>query len=507
MKVRTVATTCAVAAAMALSPASPVRADAGDAIAGALIGGIIGHAIAKDQQRRKQTTTTRRSTSTKSTKSTGISAAQREQNREVQTALNHFGYPVGTPDGSLGPKSRSAISSYQATLGYPPTGQLTDYERTLLVTAYHRAVAGGPQVMQVMGTHPMGIKGLLLLQRDEMAGLPTQMPGQMAGQMTGQGMAVAGAMAGAGAMMAAEPVQPVAPAPALPALVAEPAPAPAAPALPSFGGTLVSLSSHCNTIALKTNANGGYMTVANMSDPAQALSEQFCLSRAAAIQQGEALSRAVPGVTPQQVADQCKAFGPVLKDQVTAVSLKPAPEVLAGVTQFIAGSGMSPAQLSGTSKICLGVGYALDDADVALGSALVLTALGESGYAALPGYHLADGIGATRRPDLAMGWFELTPAGAPGLPGTPAGQGDLVRKAVFMLNGRSDGPAQPAAPLPVLAPAPSAPEVVVEAAPAPAETVIAAAPQATSATPPATTPVAARAVSVMTALPRLMLGQ
>jgi peptidoglycan hydrolase-like protein with peptidoglycan-binding domain len=204
----------------------------------------------------------------------------------VQTALNHFGYPVGTPDGSLGPKSRSAISSYQATLGYPPTGQLTDYERTLLVTAYHRAVAGGPQVMQVMGTHPMGIKGLLLLQRDEMAGLPTQMPGQMAGQMTGQGMAVAGAMAGAGAMMAAEPVQPVAPAPALPALVAEPAPAPAAPALPSFGGTLVSLSSHCNTIALKTNANGGYMTVANISDPAQALSEQFCLSRAAAIQQG-----------------------------------------------------------------------------------------------------------------------------------------------------------------------------------------------------------------------------
>lgn len=502
MKIRTVATTCAVAAAMALSPASPVRADAGDAIAGALIGGIIGHAIAKDQQRRKQTTTTKRSTSTKSTKSSGISAAQRDQNREVQTALNHFGYPVGTPDGALGPKSRAAISSYQATLGYPPTGQLTDYERTLLVTAYHRAIAGGPQVMQVMGTHPMGIKGMLLLQRDEMAGLPAQMPGQL----PGQGMAVAGAMAGAGAMMAAQPVQPAAP--ALPALVAEPAPAPPAPALPSFGGTLVSLSSHCNTVALKTNANGGYMTVANLIDPTQALSEQFCLSRAAAIQQGEALSRAVPGVTPQQVADQCKAFGPVLKDQVTAVSLKPAPEVLAGVTQFIAGSGMSPAQLSGTSKICLGVGYAMDDVDVALGSALVLTALGESGYAALPGYHLADGIGATRRPDLAMGWFELTPAGAPGLPGTPAGQGDLVRKAVFMLNGRSDAPTQPATALPVLAPAPSAPEVVVQAAPAmiplvPAESVAQAAPQ------PATvaTPAAARAVSVMTALPRLMLGQ
>ena len=144
MKPMTVATTCAFAAALALTPTEPVRADAGDAIAGAIVGGLIGHAIAKDQQRRKTTTTTKRS-STKSAKPAkpGISAAQREQNREVQTALNQFGYNVGTPDGSIGPKSRAAISQYQATLGYPPTGQLTDYERTILVTAYHRAVAGG----------------------------------------------------------------------------------------------------------------------------------------------------------------------------------------------------------------------------------------------------------------------------------------------------------------------------------------------------------------------------
>lgn len=476
MKPMTVATTCAFAAALALTPAEPVRADAGDAIAGAIVGGLIGHAIAKDQQRRKATTTTRSSTKAAKPAKPGISAAQREQNREVQTALNQFGYDVGTPDGSIGPKSRAAISQYQATLGYPPTGQLTDYERTILVTAYHRAVAGGPQVGQVAATHPMGMKGLLLVQRDEMAGLPTA---------TAVLPAAVAATAGAAA---------------LPALVAEPAPV-AAPALPAFGGTLVSLSSHCNAVSLKTNANGGFATLAAMPDPSQALSEQFCLSRAAAIQQGESLARAVPGVTPQQVAEQCKAFGPVLKDHVTAVSLKPAPEVLAGVTQFITQSGMSPAQLSGTSKICLGVGYATDDAEVALGSALVLTALGEAGYGSLPGFHLADGIGATRRPDLAMGWIELGQGAALG---GAAGQGDLVHKAIFALNGRSDGPAAtPATPLPVLAPAPQG-----TLAAAPATTPVQPEVQQAAASPaPATASTgAANAAAVLTALPRLMLG-
>ncbi|MFD1809189.1 peptidoglycan-binding domain-containing protein [Gemmobacter lanyuensis] len=171
MKAMTVATSCALSAALAFTPAAPVRADAGDAIAGAIVGGLIGHAIAKDQQRRKATTQQQQSAPRKTS---GISAAQREQNREVQTALNHFGYDVGTPDGALGPKSRSAISSYQATLGYPPSGQLTDYERTILVTAYHRAVAGGPAVMQIVGNSPMGMRALLLAQRDEMAGVPGQ---------------------------------------------------------------------------------------------------------------------------------------------------------------------------------------------------------------------------------------------------------------------------------------------------------------------------------------------
>lgn len=487
MKVRGVATTVVVAA-LALGHAEPVRADMGDAIAGAIVGGLIGGAIAKDQQKRKAQQKTY-----SAPKKPTMSTAQREENREVQTALNHFGFPVGAPDGVLGSKSRGAISSYQAMLGYPPSGQLTDYERTILVTAYHRAVAGGPQVMQVAGTHPMGMKGLLLVQRDEMAGIPSQ-----------QGnLAVTSAGAAVGAAVGAAPA-------ALPALVAEPAPVapPAAPQLPSFGGaTLVSLSSHCNQVALKTSANGGFATLATLSDPAQALSEQFCLSRAVAIQQGETLTQGLAGVTPQQIAEQCKAFGPVLKEHVNAVSLKPATEVIPGVSGFIAVSGQSPAQLSGTSKICLGAGYAMDDMDVALGSALVLTALGEAGYAELAGHHLAEGIGATRRPDLAQGWYEMAlGSGAPALAGSAPERGEMIRKAVFQLNGRSEAPA---AALPVLvAPAPVT-EVAAPVVPAPQPVVappVVAAPVTEAAAQPSGGITAGQAVSFATALPRLMLG-
>jgi len=128
-------------------------------------------------------------------------------------------------------------------------------------------------------------------------------------------------------------------------------------------------------------------------------------------------------------------------------------------------SGMAPAQLAGTAKICLGVGYTTDAMDVAIGSALLLTALGEKGYGELLGHHLSQGFGAAVRPDLALGWYEMglaaTQAGAsifaPGLPDRT----DLIRKAAYTINGRSDLVA-PAAPLPVLA-APPAPVVVAEA--------------------------------------------
>ena len=440
MKLKGIAT-AGIIAALGLAPAGQVQADAGDAIAGALIGGIIGHAIANDQNKRRATTqrTYRKST---------VSSAQREANREVQTALNHFGYPVGAPDGAIGPRSRGAISSYQATLGYPPTGQLTEYERTVLVSAYHRAIAGGPMVAQAAATHPMGMRGLLLMQRDEMAGIPPAMvaaPSVPVAPMV-PAMPVLVTPAAPAAVMAATP--------ALPSLMPEaPATVAAAPALPSFMGSgtpQVSLASQCNKISLMTNTNGGYVTEASMTDPTFALGEQFCLARTYAMATGEELAGKVAGFTPAQISEQCAGFGPVLAEHVVGLSMKTRDEVLTGVKSFIMGSGMSPAQLSGTAKVCLGVGYTTDAMDVAVGSALLLTAMGEAGYAELLGHHLSQGFGATMRPELALDWYDmgLTAIGqgqavfAPGLGGD---RGAVIRKAAYTAAGRA-GDLAPAVP-------------------------------------------------------------
>jgi len=490
MKMKAIATT-ALVASVALSPMSPMtapaHADGRDFIAGAIIGGILGGAVANENNKKK---------STKSTKRSSISAEQREANKEVQTALNYFGYPVGTPDGSIGPKSRSAIAEYQAFIGYPATGQLSEHERTILVTSYHRAVAGGPVIASTVAGSVYGLKAVLVAQRDEMAGV-------------------------GGGVLAATPGLPApgtvaaATAAALPVIVAdapEAAPEPEVvtaaadePALPSFmspAGANGSLAAECNQVSLTTTANGGMTTADGMQDANFALAEQFCLARTFAMAKSDELTAAVAGFSPDQIAEQCAGFGPVLKDHVAALSLKPAEVVLAGVEGFILTSGMSPAQLSGTAKVCLGVGYSRDDMDVAIGSALLLTAMGEKGYGEYLGHHLAQGFGATERPDLAMGWYEmsLTAMGqgqmvvAPGMGGRDA----VIKKAAYTINGRAAELAPEAevqeAALPVFKVAPEAlpvdeapvEEAAVEAAPAlvaPAVTETAAATPETLAAP------------------------
>jgi peptidoglycan hydrolase-like protein with peptidoglycan-binding domain len=44
--------------------------------------------------------------------------------REAQTILNRLGYDAGTPDGQMGPRTRNALSQFQAERGIPVTGRL-----------------------------------------------------------------------------------------------------------------------------------------------------------------------------------------------------------------------------------------------------------------------------------------------------------------------------------------------------------------------------------------------
>ena len=160
-----------VAASVVIATANPVLADGGDLVGG-LIGGMIGAAIINGQQQQQRGTQTVRRAQP------SMSAEERARNVEVQTALNHFAFPVGRPDGVLGRRSRAAIGEYQALLAFPATGNLTEMERQILVTSYQRALIGGPQVTKVVSSSPVGLRGLLLAQRDEMLGMGQGMMAQ-----------------------------------------------------------------------------------------------------------------------------------------------------------------------------------------------------------------------------------------------------------------------------------------------------------------------------------------
>jgi hypothetical protein len=141
---------------LATTPVAAMADNLGAAIAGAIIGGAIVHS----QQPKKKVYV-----------KTYSNTAARTQNRETQTALNYFGFNAGTPDGVLGTRSRSAISPYQAFLGYPVTGQLSPYERNFLVSSYNRAQIGGPDVGKIMQRSTTGTKALLVAwQKDQMTG-------------------------------------------------------------------------------------------------------------------------------------------------------------------------------------------------------------------------------------------------------------------------------------------------------------------------------------------------
>ncbi|NBB96980.1 MAG: peptidoglycan-binding protein [Alphaproteobacteria bacterium] len=539
------------AAALSLGVATfPMeQARAQDGLVGGIIGGIIGGAISNGQ-RKSQPQRTQRVVRSRPT----VSSAQREQNRSVQTALNHFGWNVGSADGVLGRKSREGASQYQAFAGFSATGRLTDFERNILLTAHQRAVTGGPQVAQTVSTHPQGMRGLVLVVRDEMSGRsPARSAGnyglpapvatavdeiaassdpnaeqlvQRAGfiqlaDMNGDGRtdyiidtSVTGSAFWCSAQACtvqaflstpdgyvrndfqafnvtpamftctrgtcdldksdapvsvaapAAPKAPAQPSPTTEVALSVPSAQPAgrnpdagqtadaaAPAIPNFfggGQATRSLASHCNKVNLLTNANGGFATMESMDDRAIVIAEQFCLARTYAMADGEELIAKVQGATPDQIAAQCAGFAPSLQPHVSALSVKSRDEVMRDVGSFILQTGMNPEQLGATARICLSVGYKQDDMGLAIGSGLLLVAMGERAYGELMGHHLAEGFGASQRDDLSLAWYEhgLDPAKTAVFAPMQPERDDLLRAAVF----EDDAPAAedaPATALPV----------------------------------------------------------
>ncbi len=415
--------TSAVIAALVAAPMTRAMADAADGLVGGLVGGIVGGVIVNEaaKNRERQRTVVVR-------QAPRVSSATRAANREVQTSLNYFGFNAGPIDGVIGRGTRSAIAGYQAHLGYPATGELTPYERDFLITSYQRAIAGGPTTAQMIATNPQGSKGLLTMFRDQALGL------QPRGAVPAYGQQGVVAAAPAPQVQQAPTFAAAAPGTSLPTFQLQPE-APVAR----------SLASHCGEVSLVTGTNG-FITASTMTDPSRALAEQFCLARAYTMDDGEKLAGRVAGVSREQIEAQCRGLAPALETQVAALSQKAAPDVVASVASFVEASGREPAQLAGTSKICLSVGYRTDNMPVALASALLLAGLGQQPYAELLGHHLSQGFGALERRDLARQWYamaiEAVEGGAaqvinPGQPERVA----LLRKAAL----GDDGTAAPTA--------------------------------------------------------------
>jgi peptidoglycan hydrolase-like protein with peptidoglycan-binding domain len=430
----------------------------GEAFVGGLLGSAIGTAIVNHQQQRRPVVVERRYV-TKRAPAPVVNSWQREQNRQVQTALNYFGFPAGVADGVLGANSRAAIGQYQAFLGYPATGVLSEYERAFLTSSYDRALVGGPQAAQIMASG-QGTRGLLLAWRQEQMGVPPAAP-------TMPAVAAAPAAVAPPAPEAVAPPAPAAaPAPIPQAVTAattpaeEPADAPAAPegGLPSFlpGAAAASIDSYCNRINLATSTNGGFVTVAAMSDPGQALGEQFCLARTYAIEQGDSLAGTVQGFSMAEMETQCDAFAPSMTGYQSRLAAQDPAEVRAALKDFVSGTGMPPAQLSGSARICLGIGYRTDDAEVALASALVLVGLGEEAYDEILGHHLINGFATPKRSDRGLEWLgaaaEALAAGASPLVTNGAQtHAALLEQAVAELSGTATAPVlqDAAAPAPL----------------------------------------------------------
>lgn len=210
-----------------------------------------------------------------------------------------------------------------------------------------------------------------------------------------------------------------------------------------------SLASYCSKVSLMTNANGGFTNASQMTNPDQVMGEQFCLARAFAMDESERIVSGLQGVTQAQVDAQCAAYGPALTDYVTSLSVKPRDGVVSGMKGFVMSSGMDPAQLAPTAKVCLGVGYRKDDMDIVLGSALLMVALGQEPYSELVGHHLSQGFGPAKNTGLALPWYDSAieaiyagdePVFAPG----QTQRTGLIEAAVLMMSGDDRASTKPA---------------------------------------------------------------
>lgn len=424
--------------------AERASADLGDALLGAGAVAIIGCATGAINCKKRQRSSGSRSSAPR--QSSGMSAAQRQQNRELQSALNSFGFNAGTVDGVPGRKTREAVRGYQGYMGYPVTGNLNDWERQTLIDSWNKLNAGAgnayPRTMAALGP-----RGLLNIAKDPgfaaqygdpvTGGYASQaQPGyngaapnaswnpQQAGLAPGQprsGQVIGGGAASGGA--AIQPLKPLQPS----------------------GQAAVSAAARCELVDQTTRIQGGVIMAANMTDPNQALSEKFCEARGFAITQGGSVASQF-AVSETELTGTCGQIESAFGTAITSLPNAPMNQVLDSAKSIAVGLGLAdPGSAAAYGQICLGIGYRLDNAEMALAGALALLTAGQRPYSEIVGHHLREGFGVTADPEKASSWYldavsALEQGAAPVfVPSTTQERIQSIRTAVQLQNQRASG--------------------------------------------------------------------
>lgn len=371
-------------AALVMTPTQKAKAN-DKAIAAIIIGGLIGAAVLNDQKRKREQEAASQNSgqgqnAPAQRRAPAISAEQRAENRAVQAGLNYFGYGAGVVDGIFGRNTRAATRRYEEDMGFPPDGRLSAQEREFLLESQQRAAAANfdPIYGEILATE--GRDGLLQRFRDEELGIvrPTT------------------ARATNGALQPSKP---------------EPKTDTGMPVFET-GDAARSLNQFCNEMNILTMANGGLTTPGLVKEPDFALNEQFCLARAHAISESNKLAGSMSAEDRADVVDRCKGLADYMEPATRAIATRSPADARREITTLVQASGQTKGQLVTAGRICLGSGFRVDSARIALASAAVLVVSGLPAYSEIISHQLREGLGGVK-PDRSKAdlWLEFTLAG------------------------------------------------------------------------------------------------
>ena len=366
-----------VSASLIFVPAQRAQADHTAALLGGLIvGGIIVNEVSKNNQRKRAAQQQQQQQQQqRANANAAANNAQRAQNRQVQASLNYFGYNVGTVDGVIGRNTRAGISRFQTDMGFPVDGRMDNHERDFLLNSQQRAEVGAnvAPYNSILATQGRG--GLLRTYRNEQLGIATAAP---------------------------------APAPAPVPVATQPATQPSGLPEFNFAPSTRSVSAVCNEINILTAANGGVTSASKVTDAEFALNEQFCLARTHAIAEAATIEATIPDANSAGIEAQCTGLTHAIAPHISALDTANPDQVISATSAFMTESGQPLDRLISGGKVCLGVGYRTDNAEMALASAVLLASGGALGYSEIVSHQLREGFGTKRAtPQKAGEWMNL----------------------------------------------------------------------------------------------------